>query len=251
MTKAIVNKEVGLTVPSHLADFYKNNASVGTENLSAVLPQLKVTESNSKNVDENGNRTKAGTFYYSPTKQSFEELRVSIMTISRGFYAMDNGETPKPKFTQLVGGMLLDSMQPFVMFVSGTRLQNMWNFGKEIKPYTRNKQMPVPMFGFEVNLTLKETETNFGINHVVVYSLARKEDQIQVIADEDAVNMIRGNVDSLEDMFESFIDQKEVDKVTGRLVKDEVIQVDAQTEEVPTEEQLDSAAEEDEVEIPF
>lgn len=215
-----------LAVSPEVAEFYKKNAEIGSENLSMSLPQLKVTESNSKNEETDGQHAKSGTFYYSPTKESFETVRVSIMTISRGFYALDNSTTPKPKFTQLVGGMMLDTMQPFIMFVSGTRLQNMWDFGKEIKPFAKHKVSPVPMFGFEVTLSLKEIESNYGKNHVVEYKISRnKEGQIQLLADMDVVNHIRASVDSLESMFEDFITQKEVDKNTGELLKNSVITV--------------------------
>jgi len=128
-------------VDKDVKDFYKTNADIGSENLSGALPQLKVTEANSKNEGADGQFTKPGTFYYAPTKESFDELDVSIMTISRGFYALDNSKEPKPKFTQLVGGLILENQQPFIMFVSGTRLQRMWDFGKRLSPLRKAKSL--------------------------------------------------------------------------------------------------------------
>jgi len=199
--------------------FYKTNADVGSTNLAGSLPQLKVTESNSKNEGPDGQFTKAGTFYYSPTGESFDELEVSIMTISRGFYALDNSKEPKPKFTQLVGGMILESKQPFITFISGTRLQGMWDFGKEIKPFTKNKENPVPMMAFKVTLKLREVKTNYGTNHVIDFHVAKKGNQIEVIQDLELLNVISSGVDQIESTFEGFIEQKEVDRDSGKLIK--------------------------------
>jgi hypothetical protein len=233
--KNLIVAETGLTLTEEVAEFFTNNASVGSDNLSSSLPQLKVTEANSKNEGVDDKRVAAGNFYYAPTKQAFKELEVSILTISRGFYALDNSEQPKPKFNQMVGGMILESNLPFVMFVSGTRLENMWNFGKDIKPLTKAKPVPVPMFALKVKLSLDEYQSQKGINHVVVYDLVKdKEGKIQIITDSELLRALRSSVDSLDDVFESFIEQKEVDKETGELLKDrvrEVNQVEAEPEE--------------------
>lgn len=218
--KNMVTVSGGLAVSGDVADFYRNNAKTGSENLSASMPQLKIVEANSQIEGNDGQFLAPGQFYYSPTKEVFKQVKVSIMTISRGFWALDNQKEPKPKFTQLVGGMMLDTLSPFVMFVSGTRLQNMWNFGKEIKPFTSNKQTPVPMFAFEVVMGLEKVTTDYGTNYVATYKVVRNDkNQIQLIADMEVLNMIRNGVDQVEGMFASFIEQKEVDRNTGELLR--------------------------------
>src|SRR5690606_38240546 len=135
----------------------------------------------------------------------------------RGFYALDNQEDPKPKFTQLMGGMMLDTMQPFVMFISGTRLENMWNFGKEVKPFTKQ----VPMFSFEVELGTEKNKTKYGMNHIVTFTVKRdSKGQVQLLADRDVLSILRNGVAQVEDMFASFIQQKEVDRNTGELLSE-------------------------------
>ena len=64
----------GNKVAPELIDFFKINAEVGSANLSGSLPQLKVTEKLSSNQLENGEMAEAGTFYYAPSQESFEEL---------------------------------------------------------------------------------------------------------------------------------------------------------------------------------
>lgn len=215
--KALATVEVqGVAVAPEVADFFKSNADVGSNNLGGSIPQLKVTEANSQNEMQDGQYAPAGTLYYMPTKETFEAVDVSIITTSRGFYALDNQKEPKPKFTQLVGGMLLDSMQPFVMFMSGTRLQGLWDFGKEIKAFTKSKASPIPMFAIKVALVPRRVTTNFGVNHVVDFKVSKKDGNIMVINDIDMLTLLRNGVDQLEDTFESFIKLKEVDRVTGK-----------------------------------
>jgi len=218
MTKDLVKTETSVVSPE-VADFHKANAEAGSDNISAQIPQLKITESNSKNEGDDGQYLPEGSFYYAPTKADFKKVEVSILTISRGFWAMDNQPEPKPKFTQLVGGMMLESLEPFVMFMGGTRLQNLWDFGKEIKPFTKSKNSPVAMMGFRVMLSLEKIETKHGQNHIVKFELIRdKKGQIQVLNDVELLNMLRGGLDKMEELFESFISQKEVDRTTGELI---------------------------------
>jgi hypothetical protein len=179
---------------------------------------LKVTEALSKNELEDGTRAVAGQLYYSPDKVAYNSLHASILTISRGFYAMDNGQVPKPKYTVLLGGMILSTLKPFVMFVSGTRLQNMWDFGKVIKPLT--KQAGIPMFALEVELSTEMVENAAGQeSHVVKYELSRNaEGQIIVITDTELLAMLRDGIDKIDEMFANFIERKEVDRYSGNLV---------------------------------
>jgi len=263
----LVTVSGGLSVPAELVQFYKDNAGVGSENLSGALPQLKINESNSHNEMANGEEAPAGTFFYSPTKESFKTVRASIMVISKGFYGIqknEDGSLPKREdgsiktdFTQLVGGMILDNSQPFVMFASGTRLQNMWNFGKEVKPFTRQ----VPMFSFEVELGLEKVKQGARVWHVVTYKIVRDEKGlIQLIADSEVLAMLRSGIDSMKDMFDGFIEQNEVDRYTGQAAsgkamaeaKEALVQEEAVEEEVidePTEAEL--AAEDVSDDIPF
>lgn len=234
----------GLNVSADLLDFYKENAGLGSENLSGALPQLKINESNSHNEMGNGQEAPAGTFYYSPTKEMFKTVRASILVISRGFYGIqkeEDGSLPKrddgsikTDFTQLVGGMILENSQPFVMFASGTRLQNMWNFGKEVKPFTRQ----VPMFSFEVELGLEKMKQGKREWHVVTYKVIRSANgQIQLISDRELLAMLKLGVDPMKDMFEGFIEQNEVDRYTGIPLREKAVnETFSAVTDVPAEE---------------
>jgi len=229
-SKDLVTVSGGLSVPADLVEFYKENAGIGSENLSGAMPQLKINESNSHNEMANGQEAPAGTFFYSPTKEKFETIKASIMVISRGFYGIqknEDGSLPKREdgsiktdFTQLVGGMILENSQPFVMFASGTRLQNMWNFGKEVKPFTRQ----VPMFSFEVELGLEKVKQGSRVWHVVTYKVMRDvAGQIKLIGDRELLGMLKLGIDSMKDMFEGFIEQNEVDRYTGQPLKEKAV----------------------------
>lgn len=269
-SKDLVTVSNGLSVPADLVEFYKENAGVGSENLSGALPQLKINESNSHNEMGNGEEAPAGTFFYLPTKEVFETVRASIMVISRGFYGVqkeEDGSLPKREdgsiktdFTQLVGGMILENTQPFVMFASGTRLQNMWNFGKEVKPFTRQ----VPMFSFEVELGLERMKQGKRVWHVVTYKVIRDiAGQIQLISDREMLAMLKLGIDSMKDMFEGFIEQNEVDRFTGESLKEKAVTdtfnvlsqakepVKEQEEALPADFSDDTVADEVSDDVPF
>ena len=114
----LVTVSGGLSVPAELVQFYKDNAGVGSENLSGALPQLKINESNSHNEMANGEEAPAGTFFYSPTKESFKTVRVSIMVISKGFYGIqknEDGSLPKRED----GSIKTDLKSTKRVFISG------------------------------------------------------------------------------------------------------------------------------------
>lgn len=206
---------------------FQQNAGVGLEHSSGLaLPQLKVSEANSQNILSDGTRSKPGNFYYAPTQQEFTELTVSILAVSRGFYTVGKdleGEmkrwpdgSPATRFNQLVGGVILDTMQPFVMFAAGTRWPNLNEFVKLINPLTKNKKLPIPMLALKVKLTLQEISTKNGFNSIVVYNLVRDEvGKIEIITQPDIVSILVLGVESVKEMFEGFIEHNAVDKVTG------------------------------------
>lgn len=205
--------------------FFAKNAELGSENVQgARLPYLKVSESNSRNELMNGRLSTAGNFYYMPTKSEFPEVEVSLMTVSRGFYTkQQNSKTQawEIKFNQLVGGMMLNSLEPFVMFATGTRWLPMNEFVKSIKPFTKHKETPVPMFAFRVKLSLEEIVTDNGRNNVVKYELVRNdEQQIELINDRQLLTDIGSRVIPMSESIQEFIDANEVDKDSGEYMRD-------------------------------
>ena len=236
--EAEVKKELavyhGAEVLPEVIDFFKVHANAGSANLAGSLPQLKVTEALSKNKLTDGKLAEAGSFYYAPSQESFKELEVCVMTISRGFYAMSNDQVPVPKFIQLMGGMIVDSMQPFIMFFSSTRLENLWNFGKEIRPMTKNKKAPIPMFSLLVKLTTeKRVNDKKQESHVVKFELLKdKEGNVKFIDDLEFLSAIRAGVDSAEEMIDNFIDKKEVDRATGEVISESLDREEARVETV-------------------
>jgi len=224
--------DMGLTLSPEIAAFFSDNANVGTENVAGgSLPQLKITEANSKNEMVNGQYAPTGSLFYAPTKEVFESPLVSVLSISRPFYTVkidqktgqdvidpDTG-FKVTQFNQMVGGIILENMQPFVVIVKGTRLSYLWEFGTLMRPYTRSKKSPVPMFAFKVKLTTKEIENASGRNHVIIYTPVTDDNgHMQIVTDPEVLQVLRSGVDSVEEMFEGFISRKEVDKLTGESI---------------------------------
>lgn len=217
-----------VTLDPAVKKLFRQTANSGLEHTAGSLPQLKVTEANSNNVLADGKRAKAGTLYYSPTKESFKTLNVSLLAVSRGFYTrtkdkkgepkFDDDGNPETKFNQLVGGVILETLQPFIMFASGTRWPNLNKFVKYIRPLTKNKDNPTPMYSLVVKLDLEEVKTKRGFNNVVAYSLVKdkKTDHVQITSDPETATFLSEAVESAKDMFDGFITRFQVDRYSGQ-----------------------------------
>lgn len=219
---AITTVEVqGIAVPSSVADFFKKRASVGTENLAGdSVPQLKIVGGNTDLPE--GVTAAKGDFYYTPTQEVFKSLDVVITDISRGYYAKGLDQPGKPAkavFTQLVAGIILEGMKPFVMYLSGLKLQPMWDFGKEIKPFTKSKTSPIPMFAIPVTITTVIVDSNFGKKHTLKLTINKISSfangvQVRFISDMDTLAIIDKNIENMSEMLTSIVTNSEVDRNT-------------------------------------
>jgi len=229
----------GIEVTSEVADIFKATSDMGMENVSqGSLPQLKVTEVNSKDRLFDGSKPPAGKFFYAPTKELYDEVEVSILTVSRGFWTtVIDIKTNEPKrnpdgtaqtrFNQLVGGLMMPTMQPFVIFAAGTRWKAMNDFVKSIKPLTKHKTSPIPMYAFRVMLISELISTSGGNeNHIIKYSLIRNDkNQAQINSNKNTIDVLLAGIDPLTEAFDSFISVKEVDRFSGELLANQVQEV--------------------------
>lgn len=240
----------GLQIDADIAAQFKATAEMGTENISgAELPLLKVTEHGSKkNILTNGKKATDGSFYYSPTKEAFDGVMVSIVAASRGFYTAKyeaDGKTLKANpnsgdygwFNQLVGGVILANNMPFVMFASGSRWPKFNEFCKVIKPFTKNRETPVPMYAFKVQLSteLKENGVGKSDSYIVNYNIAKNDaGQIMLISDKTQLKSLPKLVDEFNKMFDSFIAKVEVDRATGKPLNGQSVAAVVPESEDPT-----------------
>ncbi len=211
-----------------MAKRYQDNANVGADNISGTLPLLKVySAGRSKSVLSNGQKPNDGWFYYGPTKEQFEKPVCHILTISHGFRA-PGLEKGKLVFNQIMGGVIVDKedeqLKPFLMFFTGKKLQNLWSFGKEISPYTKQKPIPFPMFTLTVMLSTHSEENNFGTDsHVVDFEVLKTDSgDPQVILDPVLFDYLKTNVTKLEETIEKLIEARSSEEdepgvVTGRV----------------------------------
>lgn len=196
-----------------LAAMYNSHASAGAENLGGTLPTLSIyTVGKSKNILATGKKPDDGYFFYAPTKEQFQEVNVHIVTISHGFYALDmNGGK---KFNQIMGGVVITEdgkNLPFVMFIRGIRLKNLWAFGKEAGKYTHAKPVSIPMFTLTIQLTAESESTKFGDNWNVQFQIQEDGPGIpKVVTDEGEFQFLLDMVDVIEETVEKIIESKNV-----------------------------------------
>jgi hypothetical protein len=214
-----------------MADLYKQSAHLGAENLGAQLPILKVyAAGRSKSELADGTRPNDGWFFYKPNAEQFESVTVHILTISKGYQSKGMNETDKDKYNQIMGGVIVDGdeLKPFVMYLNGTKLNNMWEFGKQAKQYT---QFGVPMFSLFVKLTTERQTNNFGESWVVNFKIQKDEKGAPLLVmDQGEFVYLRDNVSMLEETIASVIGNAAKDGViadvtpSGEIVEDQGFQ---------------------------
>lgn len=209
--EAGANELAAIKANPTLAAMYAENAGLGAENLAGSLPLLKIhaTGKSDSNTLSNGEEPNDGYFFYKPTQEQFNGVLCHILTISKGFRAPDmNG---KDKFNQIVGGVIVEGgdYKPFIMYVTGMKLSNLWEFGKAASVYTKNKAFPVPMFTLAVKMTTEKKDSSFGKNWIINFEIVKNEDGTpSLVVDPEEFRFLKENVSTVEDTIASLIAAK-------------------------------------------
>jgi hypothetical protein len=214
---------------SNLAAMYNESANVGAENIGGQsLPILRIHAAgkSTNNELEDGTEPLDGSFYYKPTKEDLgSEIDVHILTISRGFKTEPmEGSDKEYTFNQIVGG-IIGNDKPFVMYFNGTKLQNLWNFGKEAGQYTRRKPVAFPMFSLKVKLTTKKGEKGkYAAPWIVNFKILRDEEQKPLlILDEGEFQYIKDSVAVMEETIANVIAAKELRPTVGAVAAQPIV----------------------------
>lgn len=200
-----------------LAKMYNDSASVGSENLGGEIPQLKIhSAGRSQNELADGSEPTNGAFFYKPTATEYKTVDCHVLTISKGFRAPGFGDNETKKvFNQILGGVIIDDgeYKPFLMYFTGLKLSNLWEFGKQIKKYTHAKPVSIPMFAMTVRLTTVQKANEYGKSWVVEFEVVKNEDgSPRLVLDEGLFQFLKDSVQQTEEMIQSVIDAKEVRK---------------------------------------
>lgn len=225
MAQAGASELAAIKANPELSSFYTENVSVGADNLSGQVPVLKVYAAGKSNYTlGDGTKPKDGYFFYSPTKKEYKSLDTHILSISKGFQAPGmpdkNGKT-ELKFNQLVGGVFVDDGEylPFIIYLTGSKLSNMWKFGKEAAVY---KAQGIPMFCLSVNLNTVEAQNNFGYSWLINFDIVKDSEGNPTLSHDLAeLTFLKETVTMLEDMMKSIINAKAGEQVQE--LKDEQV----------------------------
>ena len=197
-----------------LAKMYADNAKVGGANLQGELPLLKVhaTGRSNKNFLSNGEEPNDGAFFYKPTADQYDGVEVHILTISRGFRAVGL-EGKGNVFNQIVGGCIIEegnNFKPFIMYMTGLKLSNLWEFGKLASKYTKARPIPIPMFALTIRLTTQKVANSYGKSWIIDFEIVKNEDgSPKLIMDPEVFNYLKDSVVTVEDTIASLVAAKE------------------------------------------
>jgi hypothetical protein len=206
-----------LSKNSELAKMYSESAQVGAENLAGELPLLKVhsTGRSTKNDLADGTEPSDGSFFYKPNREEFKAITCHILTISKGFRAagiQEPGNTEaREVFNQIVGGVIVDGKEykPFIMYFTGLKLSNLWDFGKKANKYTHAKPIPIPMFALTVQLSTEKIANKYGKSWVVNFEIKKSADgSPELVMDPGEFQFLKDHVSDVEDTIASLIATK-------------------------------------------
>lgn len=204
-----------------LMKMYQDNANVGAENLGGELPILKVHSMGKSrgNITVDGIEPAHGSFFHKTTRKAYSDVYAHILVISRGFYAKNIEEGKDDKWNQIIGGLITNdgenSMTPFVMFVSGLRLQHLWDFGKEAAKWTKAKPVSIPMYALTVHMTTEEVthakSKQYGNALVVKYEIYQDESgNPALVYDPQVMKFLRDSYDEMKGIIDGLVENKAI-----------------------------------------
>ena len=209
-----VKPQSSMTVTNNkqLLDLYRANSRVGAENIEVAIPRMTIqaTGKSSKNILLNGQEATDGYFYYKPTRSQTNTIDCHVLTISKGFRA-DGWNDRKDVFNQILAAVaLVDGKKlPFIMYFTGKKLQNLWNFAEEVSMYTKSAGLPIPMFALKVRLTTKKEVSPKGSSWVVCFEILKEEDGSPVlITDPNEFVSIKNQVESIKNGIDELVAAK-------------------------------------------
>lgn len=241
-----------------LQDMYEKNAEVGSENTGGQSPLLKIhaVGKSTSNVLAEGGEPDDGYFFYQPTGEQFKDIECHILCISRGYRVESLSDEKKAMgktdYNQLMAGVIVNDgkPRPFIMYMSGLKLNRMWDFGKEAAKYKRAKPFAIPLFALRVKLTSEKLTVEYKPGKkttawVVNFEIMKTEEGAPiVVADEKAFNYLMKQVDEAKNMFDVIIEAKAVEDQNQTVPAEEVdkpiatIKVDDKTGEVVNPEDI-------------
>lgn len=237
---------------SDLAKMYNDSANIGSENIGGEsLPLLKIHSAGKSlnNLLINGDEPHNGYFFHKITQQEFKEVECHVLTISEGFRA-DGVEGKKNVFNQILAGVIVnnDEFLPFLMYFTGTKLPNLWDFGKEASKWTKAKPVGIPLFAMKVKLTTNREIDGTKSWFVVKFEIVKDEAGIPILVSDQALfTVLKDNVAKVQATIQKLIALKATEDAAqiprkegydsaGRKIEDIVMdepEVVTPTEEMP------------------
>ena len=232
--REVQNALQNISKNSKLAGMYNQSSQMGTEGIQSSAPTLKLHIANKSKGDilENGEEANDGWFFYGKTKQQFQNPLVRIFNITRGFYAkgMEDESTGEKKdrvFNQIVSGVILDEgeLLPFILYFTGSKLQNLWNFAKDIEFLTKAKPVGIPMFALTVKLSRekKDIGSKYGPVNMIKFELVKDGEGSPLLIDNpEEFEFIRDLVIKMKPRVDEIVEKKDVDNKDsqGNVIQD-------------------------------
>lgn len=186
---AIINSEnneamQALLENAELAMLFNKNADLGSEELDGGRAQLKIHTTNKSkgHVLFNGEEPNNGWLFDTGTQQQYQTVDAHVLAVSRGFKAKgmeEEGIDAGLKFNQVMMIVLLQDdgslSDPLLVYLSGGKLNNLWEFGKEAKKFTKARPQAIPLFALLTKIGVEKWTHDFGSSFRFTFNLQYNE----------------------------------------------------------------------------
>lgn len=180
-----------------------NNSSLGIKGLEDVpasvmpLPFVRLVQSVSRDIElATGKDAEAGSYFFNGIKESVNELRFALLRATHGEMSYKRGDEVITGWRVALLGVRLENLEPFLMSVSATSINNFGALVSQLKAKKVKKS-----YEYEITATSEKQENKKGKYFVAKFNLGEKIDDKTLI-----------ELDKLYDQYKSTLDRKETEE---------------------------------------
>lgn len=199
-------------------EFFKQNAQVDMGDVGeGQTPVLSLISSQSNVIkegltDAEGKDFKIGNWMLNVTNEQFKTVNAHILYVKKTELP-DFTHPDVKKLTYVVGGMLKDRQLPFITYVKGMSLNQLWDLQKELTKFASHPELPIPSFALTVQFgTLIRESSKFG---------KVKAANFEIVRDDKGHPVLETNVETLQKLKASVpLMQQSIERVIAAALKE-------------------------------
>jgi hypothetical protein len=174
-----------------------SKADMGDIDGGELVPQLKLTHKQSENELMDGNLARPGKYYHTATKEQYDDLQVNLLYIKKT--EMMRFDKSGTQLTYIVGGIIREKNVPFIMYVKGISLGQLFEYMKKINEYMSHPDMPIPMYALVTRLSTVDRDSKYGKVKAMNFEVVKNDKNQPVIeTDMKTITMFKEGIPKIK-----------------------------------------------------